>query len=108
MIEGLRKILLRLRYWRARRRFKRITAAGQYFADDDLVYAATYCCDCGAGLAYPFGCGPRHYWDCSDILTGRSTPGDSKRHSDIRPFEFWEIRSENQPSARGYTTRPKP
>lgn len=88
------------------------------WTDADLRYAATARCQCGAGLAYapkdpgdprlPFK-GPSA-WDCSDILTGRAVekgqPG-SVQHSDIYPFAFYEIKSEDQPSAEGRTTRPE-
>lgn len=84
-----------------------------------LVYAAHSRCPCGAGLAYdpagevgkledsPFR-GP-DCWDCSAILLGtavaRGEPG-SAQHTDKLPFAFYEIKSENQPSAGGATTRP--
>lgn len=84
--------------------------------DDELRYAATARCACGAGLAYaptdtgegtPFK-GPSA-WDCSDILTGRAIesgePG-AKTHDEAAPFAFYEIKDESQPSARGATTRP--
>lgn len=91
---------------------------------DRLVFAATSRCHCGAGLAYdPAGesggavenpnsvfKGPHGgYWDCSAILLGtaieKGQPG-SVRHTDRLPFAFYEVKSENQPSARGATTRP--
>ncbi len=96
-----------------------------YFTDDQLTYSAHTRCACGAGLAYPKNptvrqikewLGPKHpftmwdYWDCSDILKGtamqKGQPG-SKTHSDKYPFAFYEIKSENQPSANGATTRQK-
>lgn len=84
-----------------------------------LIYAATARCPCGAGLAYdPAGevggeDGP-HYkpnaWDCSAILIGtaisKGLPG-AVQHTGVLPFAFYEIKSEDQPSARGATTRPK-
>lgn len=89
--------------------------------EDDLVYAAGARCECGAGLAYipwdklqAMGLDhrdPEHNcWDCSDILLGRAIPAeqpDAKKHSGKYPFAFYEIKSENQPSANGTTTRPK-
>lgn len=77
-----------------------------------LIYAATSRCPCGAGLAYdPFGSddpnspfkGPS-FWDCSAILLG--TADKSVKHTDRLPFAFYEIKSENQSSAHGATTRP--
>lgn len=49
------------------------------------------------------------HWDCSDILTARAVPNGqpgSRLHTDWLPFAFYEIKSENQPSAHGATTRP--
>lgn len=76
------------------------------FTPDELVYSArARCKGCGAGLAYPKNCGIRHYWDCSGVLTGKiQNPG--KEHIQY-PFAFYEIKSENQPSADGATTRPQ-
>lgn len=78
-----------------------------------LCYAATARCPCGAGLAYdpfqedgpstPFF-GPS-YWDCSAVILG--TARKDVKHTDQLPFAFYEIKSENQPSAGGATTRPK-
>jgi hypothetical protein len=92
------------------------------FTDDKLIYAAHSRCDCGAGLAYPKDPTVRQikewmadspflmwdHWDCSDILTGRAIPKGqegAKVHSGKLPFTFYEIKSENQPSAHGATTR---
>jgi hypothetical protein len=83
---------------------------------DDLVYAAYSRCPCGAGLAYV----PKWYdepqspahrcWDCSAILLDtaphKGTEG-SVEHTGKLPFIFYEILSEQQPSANGATTRPK-
>ena len=87
----------------------------RFFTDDELIYAATSRCKCGAGLAYaptdenpdlPYR-GPSA-WDCSDILTGRAArigePGHVQ-HTDALPFAFYEIKAEGQPSAQGATTR---
>lgn len=75
------------------------------FTPEELVYSAfARCKGCNAGLAYPKGCGPRHYWDCADVLTGKiQNPG--KEHVQF-PFMFYDIKSEEQPSANGATTRP--
>ena len=77
------------------------------YRDSELIYAAHARCSCGAGFAYAPGGHMRH-WDCSDILTGRAAPigcDGSVKHDDVRPFIFWEILSEKQPSAQGATTR---
>jgi hypothetical protein len=87
-----------------------------------LVYAATSRCKCGAGLAYdPFGASGGHpeegendspfkgvfsgWWDCSAILLG--TADTQQTHTGQLPFSSYEVKSENQPSAGGATTRPK-
>lgn len=76
------------------------------FTLDELIYSAfTKCKGCGSGLAYPRNCGPNHYWDCGDVLLGKiKNPG--KEHAQF-PFMYFEIKSEQQPSANGATTRPQ-
>lgn len=74
---------------------------------DGLVYAAHTRCPCGLGIAHrtdaqPYG--DTAYWDCSGILLG--TADDTVKHTAKLPFVFYEIKSENQPSANGATTRP--
>lgn len=83
------------------------------YKDRELVYSATSRCPCGAGLAYPKNAGvgtpSEQAWDCADILTGRAIPKGGpgwKTHTDRLPFAFYEVKSEDQPSARGATTRP--
>lgn len=80
---------------------------------DRLIYAAYNRCPCGAGLAYDPLCedetsvfkGPLSgYWDCSAILTG--TADSNVQHCGKLPFAFYNIKSEQQPSAQGATTRP--
>lgn len=81
------------------------------FTDDELRYAATARCPCGAGLAYVKGGPMRGCWDCSAILKGEAAfkgePG-SVEHTDRLPFMFWKIRSEDDghPATRNRTTRP--
>lgn len=80
------------------------------FTLDELTFAATSRCACGAGLAYPKNIGMHGSWTCSDILLGRAKPKsdpEHKVHDGDYPFAFYEIKSENQPSAGGATTRPK-
>lgn len=74
-----------------------------------MIYAATKRCPCGAGLAYDDTCVEEpfkmpSYWDCSAILLG--TADENVTHTARLPFAFYEIKSENQPSANGATTRP--
>lgn len=77
----------------------------------NLRFAATARCPCGAGLAYwtdrptpgsvfkiPSA------WDCSAILLG--VADTTVQHTDQLPFAFYEVKSEDQPSAQGRTTRP--
>lgn len=74
------------------------------FTPDELRFAATSRCPCGAGIAYPKGMEPMGgFWDCSAILL--HTDDKTKTHTDRLPFAFYEIESEDQPSAGGATTR---
>lgn len=74
------------------------------FKDEDLIYSAfARCRKCTSGLAYPKDCGMNHQWTCSDVLKGI---GSDNGHEAF-PFAFYEIKSENQPSAGKATTRPK-
>lgn len=75
--------------------------------DDRLVYAAYARCPCGAGMAYDPAAdeGVHGHWDCSAIILG--TADQAVKHEAKLPFAFYEIKSENQPSANGATTRPK-
>jgi hypothetical protein len=78
---------------------------GTAFEEPELIYAAFARCDCGAGYAYPKECGFGGYWECSEIL--KRTHNKEAKHSPQLPFSFYEVKSEDQPSARGATTRPK-
>ncbi len=83
---------------------ERFNENNEFFSDSDLIYSAGARCDkCGAGLAYPKDCGPWHQWTCSNVLKGIGTDNGHGAY----PFSFYEIKSENQPSAQGNTTRPK-
>lgn len=85
-------------------RWEAFEERGLPFKDEDLIYAAfARCKKCNAGMAYPKGCGPSHQWTCSDVLKGIGTDGGHE----ALPFAFYEVKSENQPSANGATTRPK-
>lgn len=79
-----------------------------------LTYSAYSRCSCGAGLAYgkmtvekdsAFNYPYNGYWDCSAIIDG--TADKNVQHTAKLPFQFYEIKSENQPSANGSSTRPK-
>lgn len=82
-----------------------------------LIYAAYNRCPCGAGIAYdPFSEDPDSpfkgpsSWDCSAIILGTAIPSGQPgavEHTGKLPFSMYEIKSENQPSAGGATTRPK-
>ena len=78
-----------------------------------LTYSATSRCPCGSGLAYgsmtyeknsPFNKPYSGYWDCAAIID--DTADKNVKHTAKLPFQFYEIKSENQPSANGRTTRP--
>lgn len=75
------------------------------FNADELIFAAHSRCNCGAGWAYPKNIGMHGAWHCSSILLGTAEKGSL--HDAPLPFSFYEIKSENQPSAKGATTRPK-
>jgi hypothetical protein len=75
------------------------------FTLEELIYAAYDKCNCGAGMAYPKGIGIQGSWYCGDILRGCGN--QKKIHSSAMPFFMYELKSENQPSAKGATTRPK-
>jgi hypothetical protein len=75
------------------------------FDDEDLIYSAYARCTCGAGYAYPKKIGIHGAWHCSAILTGKAEAGSA--HDGELPFSFYEIKSEQQPSAKNATTRPK-
>lgn len=74
------------------------------FKLNELRFAAFDRCSCGAGMAYPVNISPSGSWDCSAILRGLAEAGST--HSSSMPFAFWEVKSEDQPSANGHTTRP--
>lgn len=79
------------------------------FTDDELIYSAFSRCPCGEGIAYPKNISPSGSWHCAGILTGRAKTlpnWKEVQHDGDKPFTFWEVKSENQPSANGATTRP--
>ncbi len=76
------------------------------FRADELIFAAYERCACGAGMAYPIGCGVHDDWHCSAILRG--TASREMAHSAPLPFSLYEVKSESQPSANGATTRDEP
>lgn len=78
---------------------------GTPYTLEELRFAAgARCSGCKLGLAYPKDVGFHGSWTCSGILLGNA-PKDETKH-DAFPFMFYEIKSEDQPSAQGATTRP--
>lgn len=85
-------------------RYKRFEARKEFFAEEELLYAARTRCPCGHGLAYPKNCAnPHHHWECSAMLKG--VQDNTIMHSERYPFSMYSIKSEDQPSAEGQTTR---
>ena len=82
----------------------------------DLIFAATARCSCGAGLAYRrvLKRDDEHTWECSVRLlclpgvTSVNPLHSGPLHDEPKPFAFYEIKSEGQPSAGGMTTRRVP
>lgn len=91
-------------------KIKRVQLKKDRFTEEELVFAASTRCECGAGMAYPNSIGVQGAWYCSDILLGNALAGNekgSKAHTSPLPFMFYSIKSETQPSANGATTRRK-
>lgn len=84
----------------------RINGQGEPFKDEELVYAASSRCKCGAGFAYPSTIGMHGSWHCSHLLKTREPRAG---HSDSMPFAFWSVRSESQIARNNgiVTTRPE-
>lgn len=89
----------------AEQRIKRAHAGDSTaaFNASELRFSAATRCDCGAGMAYPVDIGIHGAWHCSAILQG--TASREVRHTVPLPFAFYEIKSEDTPSANGATTR---
>ena len=89
----------------AERRLERVLASDNAAAFDasELIFAAFARCDCGAGMAYPVDIGIHGAWHCSAILRG--TASREVKHTPPMPFVFYDIKSEDTPSANGATTR---
>ena len=88
-----------------RERLRIAKLKGGDFTVDELRFAATLRCPCGAGMAYPVGAmNMQGTWDCSAILMG--TALTEVEHDPGLPFIFHDVKSEDQPSAEGKTTRP--
>lgn len=87
---------------------QRVRTGHPAFSPSELVYAARVRCGkCHAGMAYPKDSGMHGAWVCSAVLlSGDRGIKCSVAHDRARPFSMYEITSENQPSARGATTRP--
>ncbi len=81
-----------------------VAAPDRPLTRDDLVYAATARCRCGAGYSYPkLDKDPGGQWICSAVFLGAQAGSE---HDAAKPFAFWNIKSDDQPSANGQTTRP--
>jgi hypothetical protein len=113
------------------KQLKRMEGLGMdnQITQEDLRYAAYARCRCGSGLAYikdlPLTDDMGSAWYCSAALLKFHThkidcikPGglfgggilrdeDGIEHDQSYPFVTYEIKSEDQPSANGTTTRPK-
>ena len=85
-------------------RIKKAEAGKGEFNVKKLVFAASFRCVRGTGMAYPEGIGMHGAWYCSAILLGQAKP--NSEHTPAHPFMFYEVKSECQPSAHGVTTRP--
>lgn len=82
-----------------------VDAPDRNMTADDLVWAATARCRCGAGFCYVKFLHDMHgSWLCSAIVLG--TASADSEHDRAKPFTFWSIKSADQPSANGATTRP--
>lgn len=81
--------------------------ARKYLAAE-LRFAATARCTCGAGLAYHKDSHDlRGAWRCSAAMM-HVVPYDDQfagQHEEL-PFAIYVVKSEDQPSANGATTRP--
>jgi hypothetical protein len=87
------------------RRLKRAELGLGDFTVYELLFAATFRCKCGAGMAYPDGISAMHgAWYCSAILLGEATLGTE--HTPAHPFAYYRVKSEGQPTQPGATTRP--
>jgi len=75
------------------------------FTLDELKFAATVRCQCGAGMCYPDNISVWGAWYCSSILMGSADR--NAVHTSSLPFNLYEVKSETQPSAQGKTTRPQ-
>lgn len=92
------------------------TMNDQALQPKDLIFAATSRCSCGAGLAYRRALkrDHEHAWECSARLlclpgvTSVNPLHSGPLHDEPKPFAFYEIKSESQPSAGGMTTRRAP
>jgi hydrogenase maturation factor len=88
-----------------RERWAKFESGEQFFSAADLRYSATArCSKCHAGLAYPKDCDMWHQWSCSAVLKGEAK--DTAGHEAL-PFQFYSVKSEDQPSAGKATTRPQ-
>jgi hypothetical protein len=88
---------------RADQRYKEFREGDKPYTADELTWAAATRCPCGHGMAYVTECGSQRFWDCSAILTG--VADQNITHGAQAPFAFYSIKSDDQPSANGASTR---
>jgi hypothetical protein len=84
-------------------RDEEFASLGEHPAPDDLVYAATQVCSCGAGLAHPKGVGSRGAWWCSAVLLRKASRSDD--HAGPVCFAQCDMTREGD-DPQGRTTRP--
>lgn len=78
------------------------------YKPEELRFSARARCRCGAGLAYDKDSHDiRGAWRCAAAMMHTLPTPDpfDGQHVEL-PFMFYEIKSEDQPSAQGATTRP--
>jgi hypothetical protein len=92
----------------SRETMHRVETGQPPYTDTELIYAATARCKCGAGFAYPRAPFRSGMWVCAALLkSGDRSMQEQSKHDASLPFMFYEVKSEDQPSAYGWTTRPK-
>lgn len=74
------------------------------YANEQLCFSRAARCKCGEGLAYPNDGDVRGSWSCSAILRGDAVQDEA--HDMVRPFMFWNVKSEHETPGRKETTRP--
>ena len=86
--------------------FKDRLSTNPVFTDEELIYSRYSLCPCGHGMAYPKGCTPQHYWDCSAILKGIAD--QAVTHTGKLPFAFYDVKGERENETTRGIFKPKP